>query len=102
MARLEASVSLSPDDDIGLEDSRPVTMRLCLGFRPVGNKGLGPSGLERGSLVVLAPAQGGYPRCEQHLTSRRDARRSEQQGHREHTWTWRTRTHRSEGAHAHA
>lgn len=53
------SVSLSPDDEIGLEDSYLVTMRLCFGFRHVRNKGLGHRAVERGSLVVLAPAEGG-------------------------------------------
>lgn len=56
--RLEASGSLSPDDEIGLEESYLVTMRLCLGFRRVRNKGLGHRAVERGSLVVLAPAEG--------------------------------------------
>lgn len=59
MDRLEASVSLSPDDEIGLDNSYLVTMRLCFGFCHMSNKGLEHSAVERGSLVVMALAEVG-------------------------------------------
>lgn len=61
MGRLEASGSLSPDGEIGLEDSYLATTRLCFAFRQARNKGPGHRAAEMGSLVVRGPAEGGYP-----------------------------------------